>query len=62
MGTSRGKANGNDYRSLGELRDGLNKSRLLKAGPIAGGVAGLMPEAPHLIVSAAEQGSSIRES
>lgn len=27
--------------SLGELRDGLTKSRLLKAGLIAGGVAGL---------------------
>jgi hypothetical protein len=27
--------------SLGELRDGLTKSRLLKAGLIAGGLAGL---------------------
>jgi hypothetical protein len=27
--------------SLGELRDGLTKSRLLKAGLIAGSVAGL---------------------
>jgi hypothetical protein len=27
--------------SLGELRDGLTKSRLLKAGLIAGGFAGL---------------------
>jgi hypothetical protein len=27
--------------SLGELRDGLTKSKLLKAGLIAGGLAGL---------------------
>jgi hypothetical protein len=27
--------------SVGELRDGLTKSRLLKAGLIAGGLAGL---------------------
>jgi hypothetical protein len=27
--------------SLGELRDGLTKTRLLKAGLIAGGLAGL---------------------
>jgi hypothetical protein len=27
--------------SVGELRDGLTKSRLLKAGLLAGGVAGL---------------------
>ena len=32
--------------SLGELRDGLTKSRLLKAGLIAGGLAGRCLIAP----------------